>query len=1538
MKPRQTSKNFHHNTNLPPYQNQNSSTPTTTLKDIDLIKLGLNPEVMPFLKATQNNAATVASSNVSGNAASAASSSSSGSGGVSNLSNQEEIIKCLQAFYGKNSADILHNLPALNDWPMQSVSPPDYSRVFGGGAESGDIIVGSDREACFRNIGGGGSGATITNNNINNNSGQQNQQDSQHSTKNSCNNANSGGGSSQKHSSSGSNSHSQQIPSSTAITNHFKISSLNTHLPQQHLSQQQKSVLSLHQHHQNDSSNNRRLNHHNLSTSNASITNLNSITNASNVPSTSSQARSDSTNSLNNSNNLNSSNNSVKNSSMSNIMDSIGSVDNMFFDNSLPINKNISSNKHQSTISSSSLTRHQQLQKLLRATGTSNKSNTSTSVGLPHRNDLRNNQSISSSSIPQHLSSSHQTSVINPSHAAFSSVPKSLLNLAACSSTTPDQTGGSSSLASITKFSNMVNQLNLKSIRNNSTSTVGGNQSNSTSGLTSSNKLNNNLFQNETTNSLNDSFKGPTNIDDHNNKLLLQMNKTANTISSNITNNSRVSTRQSSASLLLGEQNISNNNNRTMCNINHSSSLISAKPQSHIQKSTPVPSTSKEAYIASLQERGISIGEIQPANQTNNTTSPLASTTNASCSNNSATSNILTQQNIANLVSSGNQTKEEFVNVADRKEIESALSRVEARNDLSLLYPPVLLGSNSQKQINALSAGLHNSDESEIFTQQVKRIVLEECNIIYECKECRNLFRSLANLVKHKRSYCPDYNPERLSNIEMNKRSYDATNNEPNEQTLMGNSNNTVTFIGDLTNQNTANELNLFEPQQQQSNDNASVFSSLELDNDSSLLDNCNNSNDLGGIQLNRRMKMIQDKKKIDQDNRFYNNKRRNNNSILNETSLNSDVLSNIHTTETSLSKLLQTQPKNRMPVSRDSALIGALNMSPIATIEAQSINNALNCTFSNYENDKNSNSELITEQLVQNSSLAKTLLNEKASRQSARQLNQRLQQQQSLLGLSTSPEFIYETGTTKRVAAPKRKFLEDCIQKVKRDKCLNEDEEQEVSNTKHETSGNDMDTNDNQQGDDYVEGDNSKFSSLESDDSNMLTIDLEEPKKINSGTKRVKRRISTAASSTTSSTSSVSKLTSSSALLKALTRPVDTKKSNIPTNVQPMSVSPSTSAQDKNTITDLEANSPEVEDSSQVHSPKRQEPPKSNSSQINHPQTDHITQESHPEPDNSQPNLTNQDVLTSDPTQDNDQLKSNAPTTNRSPNHNENMEEVEVLSPLFDKYTCDICEDDYKDLETLMKHSVEKHNNEKMVYPCIFCSLSFITLENVCRHIIDIHKKPRAQVQRLKEVVRSRSFLSSDFIACSDYPVGQPIEPMSDTKSERESNNRSSSRKSILSTLNSSPSHSGGCNSSSGTRSRSDSNSSNSTNAGTGSDSDSSSVSGSGSESSSSSSSGSGSSSSSPNSRSRSSSNSSTPSSSPMHATKETTSPAVAQIVKSDVPQPSSIHPQSSSSVANVSLSESTSSTNSAGGGIMKLKIQLKTRPDEKSKVYEIV
>ena len=65
--------------------------------------------------------------------------------------------------------------------------------------------------------------------------------------------------------------------------------------------------------------------------------------------------------------------------------------------------------------------------------------------------------------------------------------------------------------------------------------------------------------------------------------------------------------------------------------------------------------------------------------------------------------------------------------------------------DLSQLKSPIKTSLSGTKQvIHALECG----------TGEVKEYLLEEINLMYECKTCFSVFRSIANLVAHKRSFC----------------------------------------------------------------------------------------------------------------------------------------------------------------------------------------------------------------------------------------------------------------------------------------------------------------------------------------------------------------------------------------------------------------------------------------------------------------------------------------------------------------------------------------------------------------------------------------------------------------------------------------------------------------------------------------------------------------------------------------------------------------------------------------------------------------
>ncbi|XP_059615157.1 zinc finger protein 800 isoform X2 [Phlebotomus argentipes] len=65
--------------------------------------------------------------------------------------------------------------------------------------------------------------------------------------------------------------------------------------------------------------------------------------------------------------------------------------------------------------------------------------------------------------------------------------------------------------------------------------------------------------------------------------------------------------------------------------------------------------------------------------------------------------------------------------------------------DLSILRKPI---STSITGFNEARKAYENG------TEEVRQLMTNECDIVYECKVCRNIFRSLANFISHKRVYC----------------------------------------------------------------------------------------------------------------------------------------------------------------------------------------------------------------------------------------------------------------------------------------------------------------------------------------------------------------------------------------------------------------------------------------------------------------------------------------------------------------------------------------------------------------------------------------------------------------------------------------------------------------------------------------------------------------------------------------------------------------------------------------------------------------
>ncbi|XP_077517041.1 uncharacterized protein LOC144127921 isoform X1 [Amblyomma americanum] len=82
------------------------------------------------------------------------------------------------------------------------------------------------------------------------------------------------------------------------------------------------------------------------------------------------------------------------------------------------------------------------------------------------------------------------------------------------------------------------------------------------------------------------------------------------------------------------------------------------------------------------------------------------------------------------------------------RQLPMQLLNAAAAEDHSVLQRPIALGVQGVRQIVQCMTG---------GSREVKDVLLNECNVLFECKVCRSLFRSLANLLAHKRVYCTQH-------------------------------------------------------------------------------------------------------------------------------------------------------------------------------------------------------------------------------------------------------------------------------------------------------------------------------------------------------------------------------------------------------------------------------------------------------------------------------------------------------------------------------------------------------------------------------------------------------------------------------------------------------------------------------------------------------------------------------------------------------------------------------------------------------------
>nr|XP_029711167.1 uncharacterized protein LOC109421992 [Aedes albopictus]XP_029711168.1 uncharacterized protein LOC109421992 [Aedes albopictus]XP_029711169.1 uncharacterized protein LOC109421992 [Aedes albopictus]XP_029711170.1 uncharacterized protein LOC109421992 [Aedes albopictus] len=75
----------------------------------------------------------------------------------------------------------------------------------------------------------------------------------------------------------------------------------------------------------------------------------------------------------------------------------------------------------------------------------------------------------------------------------------------------------------------------------------------------------------------------------------------------------------------------------------------------------------------------------------------------------------------------------------------SSAATAQRHIDLSLLRKPIL---------TAITGFVEAFKAYEAGTEEIRKLLSSECDVLYECRVCRNIFRSLTNFISHKRVYC----------------------------------------------------------------------------------------------------------------------------------------------------------------------------------------------------------------------------------------------------------------------------------------------------------------------------------------------------------------------------------------------------------------------------------------------------------------------------------------------------------------------------------------------------------------------------------------------------------------------------------------------------------------------------------------------------------------------------------------------------------------------------------------------------------------
>ncbi|XP_014368738.2 uncharacterized protein LOC106719016 [Papilio machaon] len=98
----------------------------------------------------------------------------------------------------------------------------------------------------------------------------------------------------------------------------------------------------------------------------------------------------------------------------------------------------------------------------------------------------------------------------------------------------------------------------------------------------------------------------------------------------------------------------------------------------------------------------------------------------------------------------GNKINTKYKGKEDKSKVaKGTIQTSEEADDLdyTLLRKPILTS------VTGLAQAIKIFDFA---TEELKSLLSTECDLIYECKVCRNLFRSLVNFISHKRMYCKD--------------------------------------------------------------------------------------------------------------------------------------------------------------------------------------------------------------------------------------------------------------------------------------------------------------------------------------------------------------------------------------------------------------------------------------------------------------------------------------------------------------------------------------------------------------------------------------------------------------------------------------------------------------------------------------------------------------------------------------------------------------------------------------------------------------